>query len=73
MLINNITGSGDAQMGRGVQRRVHGAGAALARRWRDAGADAVLGSPGKQYQKNQYNNRPAIRRSHTPWASGPAN
>ena len=36
-------------------------------------ADAVLGSPGRQYQKNQYNNRPELIRSHTPWARGPSN
>ena len=60
---------GEPPGGRDVQRM----DAALARRRRDAGADAVPGSPGRQYQKNQYNNRPAIRRSHTPWASGPAN
>ena len=32
------------------------------------GADAVLGFPGRQYQKDQHTNRTATRKSDTPWA-----
>ena len=54
-------------------RRERGGSAAGARRERDGSADGVPCSPGRQYQKNQYNKRPALTRSNTLWARGPAN
>ena len=39
----------------------------------DAGAGEIQGPPDQPISKDNSTNRPALTRSHTPWASGPAN